>query len=145
MIPEIWKVFLFEWHRSLSVGRILTWLVLLLVPVALMGAVLFLTRSEIPSTFLYVATYILVPQVICMLGLLLWATPAIHSELEAKTWVYLAMRPPANRLFCSANTWLPSPGLSPLLPRQPFSSRVWQHWFPFAATRWQTTGFLPSR
>ncbi len=74
MIPEIWKVFLFEWHRSLSVGRILTWLVLLLVPVALMGAVLFLTRSEIPSTFLYVATYILVPQVICMLGLLLWAT-----------------------------------------------------------------------
>ncbi len=93
MIPEIWKVFLFEWHRSLTVGRILTWSVLLLVPVSLMGAVLFLTRSEIPSTFLYVATYILVPQVICMLGLLLWATPAIHSELEAKTWVYLAMRP----------------------------------------------------
>ncbi|MEM7559014.1 MAG: ABC transporter permease, partial [Planctomycetota bacterium] len=28
-----------------------------------------------------------------MLGLLIWATPAVGSELEAQTWIHLAMRP----------------------------------------------------
>jgi ABC-type transport system involved in multi-copper enzyme maturation permease subunit len=35
----------------------------------------------------------LIPQVVCLLGLLLWATPNVHSELEGRTWIYLAVRP----------------------------------------------------
>jgi hypothetical protein len=29
----------------------------------------------------------------CLLSLLLWAAPVLHTELEGKTWVYLAARP----------------------------------------------------
>lgn len=39
--------------------------------------------------------YILVPILLCPLGLILTATSAIHSEIENRTWVYLALRPRA--------------------------------------------------
>ena len=32
-------------------------------------------------------------EIICLLQLLLWATPWLYSELEGKTWSYLAVRP----------------------------------------------------
>lgn len=35
----------------------------------------------------------LIPEVITLFGLLLWITPLVHSELEGKTWVFLASRP----------------------------------------------------
>ncbi len=35
----------------------------------------------------------LIPEVITLFGLLLWVTPMIHTELEGKTWIYLAVRP----------------------------------------------------
>jgi hypothetical protein len=41
--------------------------------------------------------FILIPQVITVLGMLLWATPIVHSELEAQTWVYAVVRPGARR------------------------------------------------
>ena len=38
------------------------------------------------------AMYYLIPEVTCLLGLLLWATPAISTEIEGQTWVYLTLR-----------------------------------------------------
>jgi ABC-type transport system involved in multi-copper enzyme maturation permease subunit len=35
----------------------------------------------------------LIPGLTCVLALMLWATPMVHSELEARTWPYLAVRP----------------------------------------------------
>lgn len=35
----------------------------------------------------------LIPGVTTLLGLLLWVTPLVQSELEGKTWVYLAVHP----------------------------------------------------
>jgi ABC-type transport system involved in multi-copper enzyme maturation permease subunit len=40
-----------------------------------------------------IALFVLVPEIVCLLGLLLWATPVIHEEVEAKTWTYLVVRP----------------------------------------------------
>ncbi len=37
--------------------------------------------------------FILIPEVVCLLGLLLWAVPVIQAEVEGKTWPYLAVRP----------------------------------------------------
>ncbi len=37
--------------------------------------------------------FVLLPGVISLLGLLLWATPTVHTELEGKTWIYGAVRP----------------------------------------------------
>lgn len=39
--------------------------------------------------------YVLIPGVVCLLGLLLTATSALQSELENRTWIYLAVRPQA--------------------------------------------------
>ena len=108
MIHAILSVFAFEYRRSLTYGRLATWLILVLVPVILMGAVKLATtqieggefsrrnpeaQEFIATTLFYFFSYILIPQVACMLGLLLWATPSIHSELEGNTWIYLTMRP----------------------------------------------------
>lgn len=37
--------------------------------------------------------FCIIPGVTCLLGMLQWATPAIHSELEGRTWGYVAIRP----------------------------------------------------
>lgn len=45
--------------------------------------------------------FLLLPVVVAMLGVLLWATPAIASELEGRKWAYIATRPdgPVNVLI----------------------------------------------
>jgi ABC-type transport system involved in multi-copper enzyme maturation permease subunit len=37
--------------------------------------------------------FMLIPEAVCLLGLLLWATPILQTEVEGKTWTYLAVRP----------------------------------------------------
>lgn len=39
--------------------------------------------------------FALIPGVVCLLGLLFTATSAVQSELENRTWIYLAVRPQA--------------------------------------------------
>lgn len=39
------------------------------------------------------ALFVLIPELVCLLGLLLWITPLVQSEVEGKTWPYLAVRP----------------------------------------------------
>ncbi len=48
--------------------------------------------------------FVLLPQVVTVLGLLLWATPVVHSELEGQTWVYAVVRPGGGELCLSENT-----------------------------------------
>jgi len=92
----------FEIRRSLTPGRITMWLLLVLFPVVLMARL----HSLIPDTAmtadeallpLGATLYLLVPEVTCLLGLLLWATPAISTEIEGQTWVYLALRQAGRR------------------------------------------------
>jgi len=49
-------------------------------------------EKTLPDEITTMICYMLVPQISCMLGLLLWTTPVIGSELEAQTWIYLGMR-----------------------------------------------------
>lgn len=49
-------------------------------------------QKFLQDEFTIMLCYFLVPQISCMLGLLLWTTPVIGSELEAQTWSYLGMR-----------------------------------------------------
>lgn len=81
----------FELGRSLTAGRIAIWLALVAFPVGLVSVLkanVSIDRIE-PIGF---AIYFLIPEVVCLLGLLLWATPAIATEIEGQTWIYLAMR-----------------------------------------------------
>lgn len=87
----ILDVMRFELGRSFTVGRIAIWFALVAFPVGLISVLkvnLSIDRIE-PIGF---AIYFLIPEVLCLLGLLLWATPAVATEIEGQTWIYLAMR-----------------------------------------------------
>ncbi len=98
-------VFLFECRRSMTPSRIACWLVLVLFPPAIFGLLVFYdmdlgsnAQSPISDSVarerLWISlTYATVPLVMSLLALLLWATPTVYTELEGKTWIYLAVRP----------------------------------------------------
>lgn len=98
-IGLIFSILRFELSKSMTVGRIAIWILLVAFPVALIATVSGILELE-PRKFneaerlerLAIAMYYLIPEVICLLGLLLWATPVIATETEGQTWIYLAMR-----------------------------------------------------
>lgn len=82
----------FELARSMTFGRTAIWFVLVLFPVVLISV---LRLNDVPLEPVEpwgIMLYFLVPEVISLLGLLLWATPVISTEIEGQTWIYLAMR-----------------------------------------------------
>ena len=81
----------FELRRSLTPARLAIWFILVSFPIALM-TVLRLTIDVNRVEPWGLMLYFLVPEVVCLLGLLLWATPVISTEIEGQTWIYLAMR-----------------------------------------------------
>jgi len=82
----------FELARSMTFGRSAIWMLLVLFPVTLITVMRFSRVPLDPVEPWGMVLYFLVPEVICLLGLLLWATPAISTEIEGQTWIYLAMR-----------------------------------------------------
>ncbi|MFN7843954.1 MAG: hypothetical protein ACK5YR_19825 [Pirellula sp.] len=92
-------VFRYELMRSLTPLRIMLWVGLLLFPVILVAVVRFFMIRAGASTddFLGVTIvlFILLPEVITILCMLLWATPIVNAELESQTWVYSVVRPKA--------------------------------------------------
>jgi ABC-type transport system involved in multi-copper enzyme maturation permease subunit len=93
-IRAAWVVFAFEWRRTMGWARLPFMVALAAFP----AAILWLIRHEggrldQQAEPLAIALFVLVPEIVCLLGLLLWATPVIHSEVENKTWPYLAVRP----------------------------------------------------
>jgi ABC-type transport system involved in multi-copper enzyme maturation permease subunit len=81
----------FELRRSWTLGRGAIWITLVVFPIALVSALRVLTSVDRTEQW-GIMLYFLIPEVICLLGLLLWATPAISTEVEGQTWIYLAMR-----------------------------------------------------
>lgn len=92
---KILATFVFEFFRSLTTSRIATSLILaLFAPVMLMLIGLSINidgiRNQIPFPLLLLGVFHLLA---IFLAVLLWATPVVYSELEGKTWTYLAIRP----------------------------------------------------
>lgn len=81
----------FELARSMTGGRLAIWLALVSFPVVLITILKVSTSIDRPEAIGF-TMYFLIPEVVCLLGLLLWATPAIATEIEGQTWIYLAMR-----------------------------------------------------
>lgn len=92
-IRRIPAVFFFEWRRARTVPR-LAWMVALMAfPPLLLALVRSTASSDPPAEVAGLLVYVLSPGVACMLSVFLWATPALSSELEGRSWVYLAVRP----------------------------------------------------
>lgn len=93
LFQAVRQVVRFEAARTFTFGRIAIWLALVALPTALIATTLFQSQGQIWETRLIWTAYVIVVQVGCMMGLLLWATPAVGGEVESQTWIYIAMRP----------------------------------------------------
>ena len=79
---------LFDFRRSLTASRLSVFAILSLFPPAIMAINLGGPGVE--------AAPVIIGVTVMMAGILaelLWATPVVHGELEAKTWLFLAARP----------------------------------------------------
>ncbi len=92
-------VFVYEWRRTLTAGRIAWWFVLAAFPVGLTLLIRWqpdfgrnMTPEQIATVWSTIY-YMLIPCVCCALGVFLNAAPAISAELEQRSWTYLATRP----------------------------------------------------
>lgn len=95
VLAPAWTVVQFELQRTLTFFRLLGWLVLACFPPLVVLLLKFQLSSEdpVPDMIWQLIIFELDVEVVTLLGLLLWATPLIHSELEAHAWTYLAVRP----------------------------------------------------
>ncbi len=142
-LRAIWAVFRFEFGRTLIVRRLAVAAFLALFPVAMV--LLIGTEGRLATPFgAAVALYVLVVEVICLMGLLLWATPVILSELEGRTWNYLAVRPAGKGAvllgkYLAAVTWTAMTAWTSLsiclIILQPQQS-TWHLWIVLSALIW---------
>ena len=83
----------FEWKRSWTLPRVAWWLVLTALPPGLIGFVVYQAGRPPRVEPAHIVLYVLCPGLVSMLGVFLWATPWLSSELEGRSWVYPAVRP----------------------------------------------------
>lgn len=92
-------VFVYEWKKSLTTGRLAWWLVMAVFPVLITALMTWIQHmeGEMPAaerdSVWSLMFYVTVPCVCTAMSVLLMAGPAIASELEQRSWVYLATRP----------------------------------------------------
>ena len=92
-LQRIPAVFFFEWRRALTIPR-LAWMVALMAfPPGLLLLISSAARRDPPIEVAAIFVYVLSPCVACMMSVFLWATPVLSTELEGRSWVYLAVRP----------------------------------------------------
>ena len=69
------------------------WAVLALFPVLIVTLIRINPVDAPRNQGWTIILFMLVPMLVSMLGTFLWTTPAVATELERKSWVYLAVRP----------------------------------------------------
>ncbi|MFM8283411.1 MAG: hypothetical protein ACKOCW_07600 [Planctomycetaceae bacterium] len=110
----------FQLARLRTPPRLALALVGMLFPAAVILAVRHSTNGALERNFGAVLLYALVPEAVCMLGLLVTMCPAVADELERGTWVHIAVRPGGRRAlvlgtFLAAVAWTTAVGLGALL------------------------------
>ena len=90
---SVWAVFQFELRRAVGWSRMIWWVVLALFPVLIVTLIRTNPVDTPRDQWWTIILFMLVPMLVSMLGTFLWTTPAVATELERKSWVYLAIRP----------------------------------------------------
>lgn len=108
--------FQFELRKAVTLNRVMVALALAMFPPLIIDVSarnVFARGSAIAADVgQYIETaMVFLVALVCLLMLLLWATPNVHSELEGKTWNFLVVRP-GGRIACFLGKFLTSVFLS---------------------------------
>lgn len=92
----------YEFIRSLTPVRIGLWFAMALFPTCLILVVAFsvpeqFLRSSDYQSVMSILFFVLLPEIVTILGMLLWATPIVNSEMESRSWIYAVIRPEGRR------------------------------------------------
>jgi len=87
----------FQLRRLLTPPRLALAAVVGLFPAAVMLAVERASRGRLEGDLTVAMLYALIPEAVCMLGLLVTMCPVVADELERGTWVHVAVRPGGRR------------------------------------------------
>lgn len=85
----------FEVKRSLTFQRMAVSVVMALFPPLMLALLIMGPRSIDSGAGLPFTEFVIIflVSLVCVLTLLLWATPNVYSELEGKSWMFVASRP----------------------------------------------------
>lgn len=83
----------FEWRRSWLQGRFLWWVLLIVFPPAIVMLLRIAAAGPLPREAWTFFLFILIPMMTSMLGSFLWTSTTVSAELEAESWIYLAVQP----------------------------------------------------
>lgn len=101
-IAKLWRgsvaTCVFELRRSMSAQRTSVTVGLALFPPAMLSLLIFGAKvanadggAQMIDSAQFLAVFLIA--LVMLLGLLLWATPNVYSELEGKSWLFVASRP----------------------------------------------------
>jgi ABC-type transport system involved in multi-copper enzyme maturation permease subunit len=106
-LASIVAVARFQLARLLTPARLALAALGVLFPVAVLAAAVKASGSRLNTEVGAGMLYALVPEAVCMLGLLVTMSPVVADELERGTWVHVAVRPGGRRSLL-LGTWLAS-------------------------------------
>ena len=93
LLAAILAVAGFQLRRLLTPPRLAMAALGAVFPAAVMLAVGRASRGRLDPDLNAVLLYVLIPEALCMLGLLVTMCPAVADELERGTWVHVTVRP----------------------------------------------------
>ena len=87
----------YELSRSYKPARIAMFLMMILIPTALLISVAYqvpeqLKNDQQTNLVFSMLLYALVPQILTMLAMLVLASPIVHTEIEGQSWIYSLVR-----------------------------------------------------
>ena len=129
----------FQGRRAFTGTRLLWWIVLSIFPGGLVLLIQLTSTGQQPSEGWLFLLYALIPCVTCVLGVFLWLTSTIQAEIDAKRWIYLAVRPAGLTSILIGNyvvtmVWTTAAAATALTLATALTDdpRVWQAWTAIA-------------
>ncbi|MCE9631059.1 MAG: hypothetical protein K8S94_10160 [Planctomycetia bacterium] len=105
LLASAWTVAAFQLRRLLTRPRLGLAAIGAVFPAAVMLAAGRAARGRLDPDLSVAMLYALIPEAVCMLGLLVTMCPAVADELERGTWPHVAVRPGGRRALL-LGTWL---------------------------------------
>ncbi len=96
-VSGVWTVAAFQLRRLITTPRLAMAAMGAIFPAAVMIAADRAARGRLDGDLTVAMLYALIPEAVCVLGLLVTMCPAVADELERGTWAHVAVRPGGRR------------------------------------------------